>query len=190
MSEVQSNSHTGDWMALASGRQFWPQDPRVEDIHVEDIAHHLSMICRYGGATAFHYPVAQHAVLICHWLRSVGADSMTQAWGLHHDDPEAYIGDIIRPIKRDLSAYFPIEERLMSVIAERFGLTPEMPPIVQEADNRILADEARDCLRLCVVNWTANIQPLGVEILPWTNEQARDAYLREHYRLVEEIANG
>lgn len=187
MSDLQARK--GDWMALASGRQFWPLDPRPEDIHAEDIAHHLGMICRYGGATKFHFPVAQHAVLICRWLRYVGADPMTQAWGLHHDDPEAFIGDVIRPIKPDLAAYSPIEANLMAVIAQRFGLTGEMPALVKEADNRILRDEATLCLNPCVVDWTKHLEPLGIDILWWSPAEAKAQYLKEHYRLVAEIAD-
>src|SRR5258708_22646781 len=31
------------------GRQFWPLDPRPEEIHISDIAPALSKLCRYGG---------------------------------------------------------------------------------------------------------------------------------------------
>ena len=39
----------GDWMQTISGRQFWPIDPRPEDVFIEDIAHALSMMCRFNG---------------------------------------------------------------------------------------------------------------------------------------------
>lgn len=35
----------GDWMQTYTGRQFWPIDPRPEEIEIEDIAHALSMMC-------------------------------------------------------------------------------------------------------------------------------------------------
>jgi hypothetical protein len=41
----------GDWMQVASGRPFWPFDPRADEVHIEDVAHGLSMLCRFGGHT-------------------------------------------------------------------------------------------------------------------------------------------
>jgi 5'-deoxynucleotidase YfbR-like HD superfamily hydrolase len=188
MAELQARK--GDWMALASGQQFWPLDPYITEISVDDIAHHLGMICRYGGATKFHYSVAQHVVLICRWLRAAGRSPMEQFWGLHHDDSEAYIGDVIRPLKPEIKGYFAIEDHLMGAIADRFGLSPKMPAIVKEADFRICADERDLCLTPCVEPWGQHLEPLGVEILKWSPEEARAQYLQEHYRLVEEITNG
>lgn len=39
----------GDWIQTYTGRQFWPMNPRQEDVCIEDIAHALSMLCRYNG---------------------------------------------------------------------------------------------------------------------------------------------
>lgn len=41
----------GDWMTTFSGVQFWPLDPRREEIRLEDIAHSLSQQCRFAGHT-------------------------------------------------------------------------------------------------------------------------------------------
>lgn len=38
----------GDWMQTFTGRQFWPLDPDAASIDIEDIAHALSMQCRYA----------------------------------------------------------------------------------------------------------------------------------------------
>ncbi len=54
----------GDWMQTATGRQFWPMDPRPHEVFIEDIAHALSMICRFGGHCRRFYSVAEHSVLI------------------------------------------------------------------------------------------------------------------------------
>lgn len=54
----------GDWMQTASGRMFWPVDPRPEDVEINDIAHALSLTCRYCGHVREFYSVAQHSVLV------------------------------------------------------------------------------------------------------------------------------
>ena len=44
----------GDWMQTATGRQFWPMDPRPHEVFIEDIAHALSMICRFTEIARMH----------------------------------------------------------------------------------------------------------------------------------------
>lgn len=50
----------GDWILTFTGRRFYPLDPRPEDVCLEDIAHALSLICRYNGHSRFFYSVAEH----------------------------------------------------------------------------------------------------------------------------------
>ena len=81
----------GDWMQTHSGIQFWPLDPRPEDILIEDIAHALSNQCRFAGHCCFHYSVAQHSVLV-----SENVPAQDAMWGLLHDAGEAYLVDLPR----------------------------------------------------------------------------------------------
>lgn len=98
----------GPWIRTYSGRQFfyWPLDP--EDIQEEDVAHHLSLVCRYSGACPYHYSVAQHSVLVA---KMIQADYTTRAHlgpvkklilsGLLHDTLEGYAGgDMPTPMKK------------------------------------------------------------------------------------------
>lgn len=68
-----------------TGRQFWPLDPRAEDIDIRDVAHHLSLICRFNGAGRAFYSLAQHSCLVADTL-----DAPLKLWGLLHDAAEAY----------------------------------------------------------------------------------------------------
>ena len=54
----------GSWMQTFTGRQFFPLDPHPNDVDPVDIAHALSLICRYGGHTRRFYSVAEHCVLL------------------------------------------------------------------------------------------------------------------------------
>lgn len=121
----------------ASGRPFWPMDPRPEDIFLSDIAHHLSLECRFGGACAWHYSVAQHSISVSRLVSPENA-----LWGLLHDAAEAYLKDIPRPLKVELgNVYRNAEARVLACVAVRFGLAFLIPPEVHEVDNRVLMTE-------------------------------------------------
>ena len=110
-------------------------DPRPEQIVIDDIAHALSNICRFGGHTRIHWSVAHHSLLVSRLLKSSGKSRVVQFAGLMHDSQEAYVGDIPTPLKRMLGASFSdIENRVWGVIASQFGIDPVLPPEVHEAD--------------------------------------------------------
>ena len=98
--DVKNNDRKGEWVFLASGRRFWIIDPRPEDIYIEDIAHGLSMICRFCGQTRKFYSVSQHSILVSKELQP-----QYQLGGLLHDASESYIGDIITPVKKIIKNY-------------------------------------------------------------------------------------
>ena len=143
--------------------------PKPETIHLEDIAHALAQTCRYGGHCTRFYSVAEHAVLVSRRLEELGASNRRQRAGLHHDDAEAYLGDIPRPMKPLLgSAYKTLTARMDQAIVDslRLGLSVGSfhAPEVKEADNWALFVEARILLPSKGVNWNANLlQKWGVD---------------------------
>lgn len=172
--EPPARPRIGGWMQTFTGRAFYPLDPRPEDIDPVDIAHALGHLCRYGGHVRTHYSVAQHCVLMSEAVSPANA-----LWALLHDATEAYVGDVIRPLKRALPAYVEIEDRLMDAICVRFGLDPVMPAEVKDADNRILLNEGRELLGPPAQSWGAleDLEPLDVSLVPWTARHAKDLYL-------------
>jgi hypothetical protein len=125
-----------DWMQTASGRAYWPADPSHEDVDINDIAHALSMLCRYGGHSRWFYSVAEHSVLVSRMV--------PPEWALHgllHDATEAYLVDVPRPIKRHLTNYKELEQRNWVAICDAFGMDPTMPDCVHDADSAILLAE-------------------------------------------------
>lgn len=164
-------SATG-WFQTFTGRQFWPTDPRPEDFDLRDIATGLSQICRFNGHTNAFYSVAQHSVLVS---RIVPPEL---AWeGLMHDAAEAYIGDVIRPLKHALPDYRAIETRLEEVLAERFGLKYPWPPEIKEADNVLLMTERRDLVNHCGRDWSNRAEPMEQKISPWSPGASRWAFI-------------
>ena len=87
----------GGWIQTYTGRQFWPLDPRIEDIDIHDIAHALSHQCRYSGHCLRFYSVAEHSVLLSH---HVAGEHML--WALLHDAWEAYLAAIPEVERGDL----------------------------------------------------------------------------------------
>jgi uncharacterized protein len=83
----------------ASGRYVDLQDPDPATIVLEDIAHHLAHINRFAGAARRPISVAEHTLLVADRLRTMGASRAQILAGLHHDDHEAYTGDVTRPQK-------------------------------------------------------------------------------------------
>lgn len=169
----------GDWMQTYMGRQFWPMDPRPAEIDIYDIAHALSMLCRYGGHSRKFYSVSEHCVHI-----SDNVSPLNALWGLLHDASEAYLCDIVRPVKRHLSGYHEAELRLQRVICDKYGLPHRMPEEVKEADNRILLDERAAIMAIPPGPWVVDdLAPLGVEIECWTPARAKHRFLKRFREL-------
>lgn len=166
---------TGDWGCTYTGRRYWPEDPRPEDIHPHDIAHALALQCRFGGHVRRFYSVAQHSVLVSHIC-----DPADALWGLLHDASEAYLVDIPRPVKRapGMSGYMEYEDRMMRAICDALQLPHEMPESVRKADEVLLATEARDLMPAeSVKDWTLIEAPLEGVIEPWSPDLAKVLWL-------------
>lgn len=132
---------------------FDPFNPQPEEVRIEDIAHHLAMICRYGGATPVFYSVAEHAVHVSRLVERVSGDARLALLALHHDSAEAYIHDIRRPIKQQLMVDIGIleifetfEDSVLEVIHEALSL-PKIDKLdqdlIRDADDALLRMELR-----------------------------------------------
>jgi uncharacterized protein len=130
-------------MELASGAYLDLLDPDPALIRVTDIAHHLAQINRYTGATRRPMSVAEHTILVADRLRALGYGAATILRGLHHDDAEAYAGDVGRPLKRALgAAYAAVENTLDEVICDALDLPMANYEPIKAADDWALAAEA------------------------------------------------
>jgi len=172
-------TRVGDWLQTFTGRCFWPLDPRPEEICIEDIAHSLSLRCRYGGHVTRFYSVAEHSVLV-----SLRVPRQFALWGLLHDAAEAYTADVPRPLKRNLPDWKPIEARIMAMVCARFGLPPEEPDAVNAVDLAITGDERVALMLPCARDWGPLPPPLGVEVCGMGPRRAEKAFLRRFAELV------
>ena len=109
-------------MNTFSGKKFDPMHMNSEDVSLEDLAHALSLLCRGGGHLKYFYSVGQHSINCMKEARARGWSKRVQLACLLHDASEAYIADIIRPVKAHLPEYYKIESKIMTCIFDKFGL--------------------------------------------------------------------
>lgn len=177
----------GDWFLTQSGRRFYPLSPTAKDICVEDIAHALSHICRYGGHCNPFYSVAQHSVHVSHLV-----PPEKDLLGLLHDETEAYVGDMVRPLKYAIPQYQAIEDSVWKVVAEKFDLPPEKPTKDEDiklADDVALMTERRDVMPKSPHKWSCRAMPDAERIYPLCAEAARFAFINRFNELIQCEAN-
>lgn len=174
------------WMLTAYGGKFYPSLPFDNKYDINDIAHALSNVCRWGGHCRVHYSVAQHSCMVYDLVRCMTKDRNVRMFALLHDASEAYISDITRPVKIGLPDYRSLEGKVMLAILDSFGLrhmTYEKSTDVIAADNMVLVTEKRDLLPRINEVWEVERQyrPAPQPIQPWTQRRAKKEFLNRFW---------
>ena len=188
---MSANNNGKAYIITYTGKQFFLLQAKPEDISVTDIAHALAMQCRWTGHSKFHYSIAQHA----YYCSFIGPES--EAFErLNHDDSEAYMGDMNRPLKHYTEAgvaYRHQEAKLERTIKESFGIQPVESKSVKEADEIMLYTEKAQLLP--AVNFEgSNIYPAvppseTLVIEQWSPEEAERRFLSRWYELYRKRIN-
>lgn len=126
----------GRCLRTYTGKKVDIFDPDPESICIEDIAHALSNICRFAGHVPEFYSVAEHS-----YLASLLAKPEHELAALMHDAAEAYMVDLPRPVKMEMPEFSIIEDKLMKVIAKKFGFQYPLPEDIVTIDNRLVKEE-------------------------------------------------
>lgn len=190
---MATDTRIGNWLGLdGTGRRFYPLDPRPEDVTIEDIAHALSNVCRWGGRVREFYSVAQHSAHVAQIVERTHPQHALRA--LLHDAAEAYLGDIATPIKRmihvgerdgDTREFQYVEMDLMECIHEALGLplyvTNKVERAIHDADAIALATEARDLMG--GLTWPGMVATNEPTIEPLSPRAARTQFLSMFRRL-------
>jgi uncharacterized protein len=171
------------WIQTFSGKRFTPTNPNYEAIVIQDIAHALSMQCRFSGHVKKFYSVAQHCVLVSYLCNHEDA-----LWGLLHDATEAYLVDVPRPLKHSgrFDAYLEFEKNMQTAICKRFGLIDAEPVSVKTADKLMLVTEARDLMAPLREDWYWGHNPIPLKIEPLGPSEAEVLFLNRFYELIKE----
>jgi hypothetical protein len=162
----------GRWLIMYSGVKFYYLSPLEEEILIIDIAHHLARINRFNGCIDFS--VAAHSLLLSDMAVETGYFNPWDA--LMHDCAEAYIGDIVSPLKQILPLFKEIENLIMCVAAKKFGFNFPMDKALKHYDRALGCHEAVES---------------GIDITDWTDTPAFPentiAYLKRrfhHYSII------
>ena len=162
-----------------TGRKYWPLDPRPEDVCVFDIAHHLSNLCRFTGATSSFYSVGEHSIYVSHLVPTIKA--------LFHDAPEAYINDISRPLKHSdhYVSYRALEAANWDAICTKMRFNTWMEPWIKQADDAVLLAEKRDLMGGPGEKWrlVMDVQPYPYPIIPRPPKLVEELFLRRYEEL-------
>lgn len=175
-----------DAIQTHTGKYWSVHQMGVHNYDIRDIAHALSLTCRYNGHCNFFYSVAEHCCKISDY---VSKDA--KLFGLLHDASEAYLGDIPKPIKKHCEDYLKMEKRLEDFIFSSFlkgvQYTDEIVKKVKAVDKRIVNNEM---LVLMPVNSlkSARIQKAlnGIEIECWDPRRAELEFLERYKELTSD----
>jgi len=161
------------WMQTYTGKRFDFINVDVDNIDIVDIAHSLAYSCRYGGHCKEFYSIAQHSV-IC----SAYVPQEYQFEALMHDAAEAYIGDIVSPLKGQLRNLPAIERVIEQSIANKFGLIYPFPPVILKVDRQLALAE-RKFLFNDLIPWDIHEDPLDLpKLAPWHPIQAESTFMQ------------
>jgi len=187
---------------MHSGRIVFPLHLKSDQVLITDIAHHLSHICRFAGATDSFYSVAEHSVRV---LRYVGRNRFLyiRRWALMHDAAEAYLGDVPASYKDRVyfrmdcqtkderfrtetyyATFRTVERMVMDEIKKAVGMEGSKPDLVEQADLVLRATE-----RESLSNGLNGVEleplaadlpdPLTTTIRPWGIVKAKSEFLKE-----------
>lgn len=182
---VQSARDLGYFGGLSGSCYLF--SPEKSSITPEDIAKILSRTPRWGGRSKVFYSVAEHCLHV-----SSMCSNENRLLGLLHDAPEAYLGDVISPLKRRLGAlYHELEENWAWEIGHRLGVGSalvDLPEEVTRMDLLALEIERHD---LCPRDggwawWGHSERPNEPKLVPMGSTfQAEQAWLTEYYYLTK-----
>lgn len=164
-----------------TGKVIDPFNVKPNDICIEDIAHGLSLLCRFNGQCTRFYSVAEHSIIMATYPKF--KQKCRPLALLLHDATEAYLGDIISPIKKILPVFKQLEKEFMFAIAIKFGLVfPRMFAEVKKADIIMLATEAYRWMN-GDINVSSKLVDLEIPDFLLTPKQAEHRFLRVYKEL-------
>ncbi|HVK15074.1 MAG TPA: hypothetical protein VM597_40420 [Gemmataceae bacterium] len=160
---------------LRSGRYLDLADPRPADFTFADIAGALSKVCRFGGQVPTFYSVAEHLVHCGRLALADGLPGDAVRAALMHDATEAFVGDVVKPLKVMLPEYGRIEAAVERAVGLKFGIDfGAHAAAVRKIDREMLIAERRALFSADDVKWAGEdlVRVLNVSFDCWSPEAA------------------
>jgi len=189
MKKIEVDQSRLPWLKVANPTQaFYPMNPRPEEITIECIGWALSMQCRFNGHLNNFYSVAQHSVIVSEIVESGHPfDNKLIFRAFMHDAPEAYVGDIVTPIKKLLPKFYEIEDAVDRAICDKFDMEYNMPPCIKEADIIALITESRDLQDGPALESEFDIKPMDRTIEPLMPQEAYELFMQRFEELTDRM---
>jgi len=165
---------------VASGHYLNLVDPKPSDIDIESIASALSKICRFGGHCPRFYSVAEHCIHAQTLAYLAGHDREPRLAVLLHDAAEAYIGDMVKPLKNLIPEYSVFETKIEAAIGARFGIDfDEHADKIKQYDRSMLKTEKMTMWPNDSVSWAgfSEIDAAPITLQYWGPKTAKENFL-------------
>lgn len=184
----------GPYIYTNKGNPFYMFDPREDEVNHVDIAHALSLKCRWNGHIDHFYSVAQHCIEVSKDVKRMGGSITAQFQGLMHDAAEAYLVDMPTPLKLALPDFSKAEDKISEVIAKRYGYPSKMMGIVHSADKINLHREACHLFSK-EPSWLSQATSNAIRVqskkypfpIPMEPYHAKQEFLKLHRKLWDEL---
>lgn len=112
----------GTTIKTAQGAYVDLLNPDPKTIDINSIAQGLSKICRFGGQCPFWYSVAEHSFLAAELAMWDGHSAECARAILFHDAAEAYIGDMVKPLKVTDAHFQKVEAIMEEAVGEALDI--------------------------------------------------------------------
>lgn len=172
-------------MNTYTGKRFDPMQMTPEEVSLRDIAPCLKSSLPWRRT----YEIFLYRRTSLSELRPEAA---SRGWSdrlvlacLLHDASEAYLSDIIRPVKVHLSNYLEIEDQIMQTILTHFhlgDLTPEEHALWHQIDDEMLSQELKS-----LMNGEHEMVPVPLTSEPDFRERPHEEVEEEFYQLAESL---
>ncbi len=165
---------------VSAGHYVDLANPDPSTIEVKSIAAALSKVCRFGGHCPQFYSVAEHCIHATALACSEGYTGDALVAVFLHDAAEAYIGDMVKPLKVTMPQYGEAEQRIEAAIQAAFGVDfSKWMDVIKRFDRAMLKAEKVTMWPEDTENWAgfSEIEDRVVKFQFWEPSQAEMQFL-------------
>jgi uncharacterized protein len=165
---------------VAAGHYVDLVHPDPDSIEIKSIASALSKVCRFGGHCPQFYSVAEHSIHATALACSEGYTGDALLAVFLHDAAEAYIGDMVKPLKVTMPQYGEAEQRIEAAIQAAFGVDfTKWMDVIKRFDRAMLKAEKVTMWPEDTEKWAgfSEIEDRVVKFQFWEPSQAEMQFL-------------
>jgi len=165
---------------VSAGHYVDLANPDPSTIEVKSIAAALSKVCRFGGHCPQFYSVAEHCIHATAMACSEGYTGDALIAVFLHDAAEAYIGDMVKPLKVTMPQYGEAEQRIEAAIQAAFGVDfSKWMDVIKRFDRAMLKAEKVTMWPEDTEKWEgfSDIEDRVVKFQFWEPSQAEMQFL-------------